>query len=496
MLEKWLFVDVTTLCQSLGPWDTGAGPLYDQLAAALRSAIERGTVAPGTRLPSERRLASELGVSRGTVVAAYGVLREADLLRSRQGSGSVVAGSPLPAREAAEFNLGAVLGLSVTANVDTRRDFVNLLPACWRDVSGLPADVFDLDGGDLVSAVGGHGYHSAGLPELREAIAASYSRRGLTTSPEQIVVTAGAHQAVGLLTQMCAGPGGTVLCEELTYPGARDIFGAAGARVVGVPLGPEGVRADHVDALVREARPSLVFLVPTVHNPTGAVMPAEERERLAGLAAGWDAVVVDDETLADTRLEGSPPPPIASFARDPEAVSRLFTVGSTSKSFWGGLRVGWIRGPEPGIAHLTRLKTLADLASPVLSQLVARRLLDRAPEVLPERRVALQERFATLTGALRTHLPGWTWREPSGGLALWVRLPIDDATRFTEMGARYGVGVVPGRVCSVDGAFRDHVRIGIGVEPAELEEGVRRLADAWHALAGDRARPGTVEVIV
>ncbi len=491
-----MFVDAAALSRSLGAWDAGSGPLYEQLAAAIRAAVERGELAPGVRLPSERRLAGELGVSRGTVVASYGVLREADLVRSRQGSGSVVAGSPPPARERGEFHLDTLFGLSVTANVETRRDFVNLLPACWRDASGLPADVFVLDDGDARSAVGSHGYHSEGLPELREAVADSFSARGLETTPEQILVTAGAHQAIGLLTQMCAGPGDGVLCEELTYPGARDVFRAAGARVVGAPIGPDGVSIDDLDRLVREVRPRLVYLVPTVHNPTSAVLADDERARLAELARGWDAVLVDDESLADTHLDGAPPPPIVSFAEGPEAVSRLFTVGSASKSFWGGLRIGWIRGPEPAIARLTRLKTLADLASPVLSQLVATRLLRRAGEVLPERRSALGERFATITGALSEHLPEWSWHEPRGGLALWARLPDGDAVRFAEVAAQHGVGVVPGPVCAVEAGFSDHVRIGVGVGLDELEEGARRLANAWHVATGDRARSGTVEVIV
>lgn len=495
-MEKWLFMDAAALSRSVGGWDTGSGPLYEQLAAALRAAVERGELAPGTRLPSERRLAGELGVSRGTVVAAYGVLRDADLVRSRQGSGSVVAGAPPPARDTGEFHLDTLLGLNVTANVDTRRDFVNLLPACWRDTSGLPADVFTLDDGDARGAGGSHGYHSTGLPELREAVADSFSERGLATSPEQILITAGAHQAIGLLTQMCAGPGDTVLCEELTYPGARDLFRAAGTRVVGAPLGPGGVNIGDLDRRVREVRPRLVYLIPTVHNPTSAVLPEEERAHLADVAAQWDAVLVDDESLAETRLDGPPPPPIVSFAPGPEAVSRLFTVGSASKSFWGGLRVGWIRGPEPAIVRLTRLKTLADLASPVLSQLVAARLLRRSGDVLPGRRAALRERFDTVTRALAEHLPGWTWPEPRGGLALWARLPGGDATRFAEVAARHGVGVVPGPVCAVEGGFRDHVRLGVGVDPGELEEGARRLAEAWHAVTGGRAPSETVEVIV
>lgn len=495
-MEKWFFMEAAGLRRSLGAWDQGSGPLYEQLADALAAVIDRGELAPGVRLPSERRMARELGVSRGTLVSAYEVLRDAGLLRSRQGSGSVVTGSRPPFRESGELNLDTLLGLNVTASIDTRRDFVNLLPACWSDASGLPGDVFSLDGDDVARVVGSHGYHSAGLPELRAAVADHYSRRDVPTAPEQILITSGAHQAIGLLTQMAVAAGDAVVCEELTYPGARDIFRAAGARVAGAPLDADGVRVEQLDAVVRERDPRLVYLIPTVHNPTGAVLPVEARERLAELAAGWDTVVVDDESLAETRLDHSPPPPIVALVEGPDAVSRCFTVGSASKSFWGGLRVGWVRGPEPAVAQLTRLKTLADLASPVPSQVIAERLLARADDVLVERRAALRERFDALAAALEEWLPEWMWSEPQGGLALWVRLPTDDAVRFAGIAARYGVGVVPGPVCSVEGAFHDHLRIGLGAEPETLEEGVRRLADAWRAFTGDRARPETIEVIV
>lgn len=489
-------MDAAALTRLLGAWDAGPGPLYEQLSEALAALIGRGELAPGTRLPSERSLAGALDVSRGTVVAAYGRLREAEAIRSRRGSGSVVAGTTIPARGSGELQLDTLLGLNVTANVGSRDDLVNLLPACWQDTTGLPADLFEIDSGDVMGAGDGHGYHSAGLPELRVAVADYYCARGVPTSPAQILVTAGAHQAIDLITRMCVGPGDAVIAEQLTYPGARDVFRAAGARTVGVPIGPDGVRVEALARSIRDADPRLVYLVPTVHNPTTAVLPVEHRERIAELAASSSTVVIDDESLAETKLDGEPPPPLVSFADHPDALGRLLTVGSTSKSFWGGLRIGWVRGPEAVITHLTRLKTLADLASPVISQIVAERFMRRADEVLPARRAALAQRFGVLSDCLAHHLPDWSWEEPRGGLALWVTIPDTDALAFSRVAARHGVGVVPGSACAVDDGSLDHLRLGIGLEPARLEEGARRLRNAWAEHTGTADGGDVAEIIV
>lgn len=485
-------MDSTTLLRFLEGWERGPGPLYERLARAIRELIEGGELPPGSSLPAERRLAELVSVSRGTVVNAYELLRERDLIRSRQGSGTTVTGTPAPLRGDGEPALTALLGVHVAA--PGGGETIDLQAAAWGEAHGLPADALDLRGEALDRLLATHGYFPAGIEPLRRSIADYLSRRGLETVPEQVLVTCGAHQAIALIARMAITPGDPAVVEEATYPGAADALNAGGARVLTAPLGPQGVRVDELDRVVRDSRPRLVYLVPTAQNPTGTVLPDEERERLVSLAADWETLVVDDEALVETLHEGTPPRPLAALARG-GASSRILTVGSASKSFWGGLRVGWIRGPESLVSRLTRLKTLADLASPVLSQLVAARLLERAEELLPPRRELLRERMDTLAAGLGESLPEWGWRRPSGGLALWAQLPETDAVRFAEEALRQGVAVIPGTTCSPEGRFRDHVRIGFGASPERLEEAVRRLARAW-AVTHGLAPASSYEVIV
>lgn len=488
-------MEAQTVRQALGQWENGEGALYEQLAAGLRTLVERGDLPPGIRLPPERRLAREVGVSRGTVVAALDLLRAAGLVRSRQGSGSVVVGAAPPVRHGGDLVMSSMVALNVAAGRPAADGFIDLQPGAWASADGLPTDVFE-PGPDLDAVLATHGYAPAGLPMLRAAIANYLTEdRGLSTTPDQILVTTGGHQAIALLVRSVAGPGDSIALEALTYPGAKDIARATGARVVTARLSATGVDVADLESVVAAERPRLVYLVPTAHNPTGTVLPVEQRERLVAAAAAWDAIVIDDESLAETLHDGDAPPPLAALARGAESVSRVFTVGSASKSFWGGLRVGWIRGPEPAIAALSRLKTVADLACPALSQVVTARLLERRHEILPRRRRTLAENFAAVAGALTDRLPEWRWQRPAGGLALWVQLPGTDAARFAEVALRHGVGVLPGTVSSAAGGAHDRLRLALGQPPEVLVEGVVRLADAWSVFRhGDAVVSANVTV--
>ena len=220
-----------------------------------------------------------------------------------------------------------------------------------------------------------------------------------------------------------------------------------------------------------------MYLVPTFHNPTGTVLPEGARREVARLAEKTGVTVVEDESLADLSFGPEPPPPVAAFG--PRAP--VLTVGSLSKLFWAGLRVGWIRGPRPVIARLTRLKVTADLSGSVVSQALAARLLPHREEVVRRRRRQLQARFERLSGLLREKIPEWTWVPPDGGLNLWARLPTPSAEDLAAVAPRHGVSIVPGPVHSPSGGCRDRVRLPFVMEEPRLAEGVARLARAWEA---------------
>jgi DNA-binding transcriptional MocR family regulator len=184
---------------------------------------------------------------------------------------------------------------------------------------------------------------------------------------------------------------------------------------------------------------------------------------------------VDDTSLAGTVFAAEPPPPALGTG------DRLITIGSMSKLFWGGLRLGWIRASAQVVSRLAQVRGGTDLGTSLVPQEISLRLFDHVDEAMAIRRDQLTTGLATLTGLLTEHLPGWTWQQPSGGASLWVRLPHGDATHFAQVALRYGVALLSGATFSCTGAGDDHTRLPYALSAEPLRNGVLRLAQAWHA---------------
>jgi DNA-binding transcriptional MocR family regulator len=332
------------------------------------------------------------------------------------------------------------------------------------------------------------------VPVLQEAVAASYDARGLPTDPAQIMVVPGALSALTIVAQALVGPRDRVLVESPGYPNAFAALRRAGARLVGAPMDLDGWDLDTIGRVLDTTRPSLAYLIPDFQNPTGNLMPHAQRAELAALLRRTGTVAIVDESHQALALDGRPvPKPFAAFA--PETV----TLGSTSKSFWGGLRVGWVRCPDGVLDRLMAARVALDLGSPVLEQLVAARLLHRREELWTDRRVGLREQRDALADALGAALPQWRFRLPRGGLTVWCELPAGDrrggAVALVTEGERRGVVVSPGPVFAVDGGLDAFVRVPYSRPPDQLRLAVDRLAEAWAAVreSGPRSapRPGT-----
>jgi DNA-binding transcriptional MocR family regulator len=453
----------------------GPGPMRDSLAAAIRRCVEGGRIPPDGRLPAERLLARRLGVSRTTVVAAYGELVRSGLLRRRTGSGTFV--TPARAGGAAVSRLLAVpfLGKPDLAPEQTRLDFRTA--AGEADESVVPA--FQAAMEELPRVVATHGYVQLGWAPLRGAIADHLTARGMPTAPDQVLVTGGAQPAIDLVFGATLDPGDRVVVENPTYPGALEALRRANAAPLAVPAGIAGVRSDQLREVAVRAGARLVYLQPTFSNPTGAVVPAPERQRLAGLAQELDLTIVEDLTTADLAIaEGAPPPPVASYGE----TGRVLTIGSFSKLFWGGLRLGWIRGSPSQISRLAMVKATVDLSTALPVQMAGARLVPATAEAVERRRRQLGTRLSVMEELLATLLPAWRWVSPAGGLVLWVRLPVADAEPLTRLARDRGIEVAPGARFTVDDSGAPYVRLPFCRPPEVLEAGVQRLARAWADL--------------
>ncbi len=483
------------LLQVLGNWMQHEGPLYARLAQAFTLAIKQVDLPPGTKLPAERRLADMLAVSRATVTQAYESLRGGGWVQSRQGSGTWVGSmshaglhpappGPRPLSSGHFFSRlvdsspRSPLNLSIAALSDTDEIFRDGAPFDLEDLLGAPS----------------HGYAPLGHPLLRQMVAGIYNRAEAPTLPEEVLITSGAQQAISLLACHYVQRGDAVVVETPTYAGAIDAFSRAGARLIPVPVGSSGVRLDLLAEALASAKPRLVYLMPTFQNPTGAVLSEQARQEIARLADQSQVPFAEDNTLAEISFGAEPPPsPLAHYARGGTIVS----IGSMSKLYWAGLRVGWVRGSESLITRLGQHKAAADLGSSMVSQAIACRLLPNHESVRTRRGKLLKSRLDTLERLLRERIPEWRWRRPEGGLSLWVRIPSSDAHTFAEQALRHGVAVTPGSSLAPDDAHQDHIRLNFVVPEELLDTAVDRLAAAWrtHRSAGGPEREA-VEVKV
>jgi len=445
-------------------------PAYLGLADELRLLVGDGRVGTDLRLPSERDLSVALGVSRTTVTRAYAALVEAGFAVARRGSGTYTR---LPGGRR------QMLDRTLTPHADGDTDLVDLSCAAGSAPPGVAAAYADAVA-DLPAYLGGHGYFPTGLPALQEAIAATYDARGLPTDPAQVLVVPGALSALMVVAQALVAARDRVVVESPGYPNAHAALRRAGARPVALPMDVDGWDLDAVGRIVRQAEPALAYLIPDFQNPTGNLMGDAQREEYAALLRRTGTVAVVDESHVALQLDvPAMPRPFASYAAD------AITLGSASKSLWGGLRIGWIRCPLPLVERLVGARVALDLGSPVLEQLVAARLLAEAETHGRPHRARLRAQRDSLATALTEQVPDWRFRLPAGGLSLWCELPRERRAGAVALAAEAearGVVVSPGPVFALDGGLDAFVRVPYTRPESDLRHAVDYLADAWTAV--------------
>ena len=456
------------LTELLGPLRRDAAPRYAALAARVRLLVSDGRLPVAARLPAERDLAAALGLSRATVTAAYARLRAEGWAVARQGAGTWTALPEGPLR-------GAWLPALPVAGV---LDLAHAAPSAPPEVASALAAALD----DLPRLLPSHGYSPGGLPELRARIAERYTARGLPTGPEQVLITAGALHGVSVALAALARRGSRLLVEHPTYPNALDTARGLGLRALPVAVGDEGPGAwvERTERALRTSAPSTAYVMPDFANPTGQLLQAEDRARLGRALRRSGTRAVVDETLVELGLDEQPGPPLA--AHDAGVVS----VGTLSKAFWGGLRIGWARADVDTVQRLAEVSARSYLSAPVVEQLAACALLDRSDEVLERHRAGLRERRDLLVAEVRRALPDWQVPVPAGGLVLWCGLPAPRSTALTLHAQPLGLLLAAGPRFGTGAAFEDRLRLPYTAAPDVLRRAVGLLARA-DAAAGEGA---------
>ena len=450
------------LSNLLGRWTSGTASLVDDLADGLVALVDAGLLPAGVQLPPQRVLASAIGVSRGTVTAAYSALEGRGYLLAVRGSGSRVRSD----RSQLHTHSGGRLFSFTAAPADLIDLSTGALPGsriALAAMAGTGSGVMD----DYLAT---DGYFPSGLPLLRQAIADQMTRDGLPTTPQQVLVTAGAQQATWLVVSSLVGAGDLVLVEEPTYRGALEAVREANARLRGIPMRAGGLVPEQVGAALR-ARPRLLYCQTGIHNPTGRTMAAGTRRELAGIINQNGLVTIEDRCSADLTLRGPELVPGLAPLVDPEL---MILIGTGSKLFWGGIRVGWIRASESRILALTELLKAVQLGCSVIDQMIGAELIRRTADARRERRQMLAAALPLAEQQVAEVFPEWRWDPIDGGAGLWVDTGTD-ALALVERAKRQGVKLVAGPSFSAHGGQRTMVRLPVWHEPAMLREGLERI---------------------
>ncbi|WP_419866875.1 PLP-dependent aminotransferase family protein [Deinococcus xianganensis] len=451
---------------------------HAQVTRTLRTAITRGLLPEGTRLPGHRRLAEHLGVARNTLVDALAQLELEGYVQAQGRSGtrvSVPAHAP-PAPPTGALPLSAWAQRALAGQVeDAGGEYLvdfrvgqpvpELYPeAAWTQALARRA---------AQALRAGPPDDPLGPLETRRALAAHLNaERGAQVTPDMILLTGGTQGALDALARVFLEPGRVAAVEDPTYPGARAALAATGAQVQPVPVDEQGVRPDRLPT-----QATLLYVTPGCQYPTGAALPATRRQALITWARGSGAFILEDDYAADLYHAARPPAVLQGVAPD-----RVILLGSFSKSLAPVTRSGFLAAPPDVVRVLAATRPLTDRVPGRLDALALADVLGSGAysRHLRRARTALTHRRDVLVQALAEHLPGWTPHPAPGGLHLYLPLPTGwTEPRALNGAARQGVALSPVAPLA-QGPHAPAVLLGYAhLNPEQLRGGAARLGRAW-----------------
>ncbi len=432
-------------------------PRYLAIADAIASDIEAGRLSNADRLPPQRKLAARLGIDFTTVARGYGEAQRRGLVVSKVGQGTSVAG-PAFTSAAVQRPAARPLLVDLSMNLPPEQDDPALLRRMREGIAAVSQDVMGL------LRYQGFG----GAPADKDAASNWLGRRALVPSQERIFVTPGAHPALLGIFGLLAQRGEVILCEAITYPGARAIAAQLGLSLVGLPLDREGIDPDAFADACRTMKPKALYLNPTLHNPTTLTIPKDRRDAIAATARRFNVPIIEDDAYGFIPMKT--PPPFAAIVPD-----LTWHVAGLAKCIGAGLRAAYVLAPDTrsGWPFAAALRAANVMASPFTAAIVTRWIEDgTADAILRFIRTEAAARQALATSILP---PGSFQADPIS-FNLWVNLPAP-WTRSAFIGhmRETGVGVVASDVFTVTGTPPEAVRVCLGGPISR--DGVRRALE-------------------
>ncbi|MBL8750727.1 MAG: PLP-dependent aminotransferase family protein [Planctomycetes bacterium] len=483
--------------------DRDAGvSLAAQIAAHYAEAIRGGQMRPGDRLPPIRDVARACDVTRTTVQQAYRELATRGLVEGTVGRGTSVVGQGKHATRrggkakaastetpgAASRTLSSYAEAALRRSqempgpprLDEGRELVANFAELAPDGERFPVDewraamdaVLKERGSELL----GYGNATNGLPELRTMLAERMRDIDPRATADDVLVTAGAQQALDLVLRTFCAPGDAVIVTSPSYHQMHGLLRAHGLQVLQVPFGADGLDGEKLANALRRDNVRLLYLMPTFHNPTGRSLDLAQRRALVETVRDTSVPIVEDEYQHSLRFRGKALPTLRSL--DPRGLT--VTVATVSKELFPALRIGWLHAAPDLLRPMAAVKRFMDLeTSPLLQaalvEFVRRGGLDRHLDAL---RDELHRRHDALQRAVREHLPEeCTVTAPDGGFVAWLELPgAGQGDRLAELARERGVRVVPGRVFDLNARPSRGVRLSLTrADHRRIDAGLRIL---------------------
>ena len=457
--------------------ETSNSPLYRQLYQKIKQLIESRQLAKGDRLPATRELAGQLGLNRTTVSAAYELLESEGLITGHVGRGSFVADC---FTKRTQLNWPDVLEPAVPSPAAPASTPLASFSSSRPSELLFPLEEFRSSCTEVIQSAEAQTILQLGSPSgyapLRRYLLEISRAEGIARDSDDLLVTSGCQQTVDLLQRTLARNGEPVLLEDPVYPGVRHAFERGGARLIGVPVGDDGLDLEALERIIAREHPRLLVVTPNFQNPTGATLSLASRKALLRITQPAGVIVVENDIYGPLAYEGDS---IAPLKRLDESGDTIL-LRSFSKLAFPGLRVGWVIGLRPLIEKLTEAKQWSDLHTDQLSQAVLLRFAEsgRLEQHRQKMLMAGRERLHAVLSACEKYLPrGTTFTRPRGGMSLWVRLPGSlDAGELLPRAEREGVTYLPGKYFAVSHPQPNSLRISFaGMTPDQIRSGVAIL---------------------
>ncbi|MCC9622648.1 PLP-dependent aminotransferase family protein [Thalassospira sp. MA62] len=406
--------------------DKSGGPVYRQIAQAVRKAIQDGVLSPGDRLPTHRDLAYHLGVTVGTITRAYREAERLGLVAGEVGRGTYILdniqseldmAASAPLQQAFTNNLSRMRYSSITVDTENSE---STGPINFRMNCPLPPQDNHIrqtltDIGQNMPLDAMLTYQSEyGIAHHRQALAAAAGQLGLDNNPERVVPTAGVQHGMTVSLLATVRPGDLVLCEELTYPNLRSLANLLQFRLRGVSMDDEGILPDALENICKTQSPRAIYLMPTLHNPLCSTMGEQRRKDIAAILRKYELTLIEDGIYQF--LEPDAPPPLSCFA--PE---RSIYLNGVSKSIGGGLRVGYVHAPDDMIGKLaSAIRTTCWMVSSINMELVAQLIIDGS---LNQYEAWHRDEAATRLTIVQSIMKSHDIRFHPTNYHIWVKLP-------------------------------------------------------------------------